>query len=317
MINFSPVSFQGNIQTKEKQKKNIKGGLTAVGANTLASLSSLPIGLLAMNRMTKISTGLSDDEIKLANDGAKKILEEITNLSQKGVKINNFTFGGINLTSMPNWLYETINPIYATAKGKNAAFVPHGSKKDLRRLKMLGIEENSIIVNKNKLPLATFHEMGHAFNYNNSSFWKAIQKTRTPLMLLALLVSLIPAFTKDSKPQDGQELTKGEKFINGLRKACPFLAGGMMLPMFAEELKATLRGNAWAKEVLNSDLAKKVAKGNVWGLVSYAGTIVAVGLTAFVTKKVKDRSDEKIAFKSQINAMHEKNYKPTINAHQG
>ena len=314
---LSPSAKSQGVQKQQKEKINAKGTLLAVGANLAASILPTPVNSLLAKGMPAISNTLTKDEIAIVNEGSKKVLNEITNLGQKGVEINNFTFAGINLSNIPDWLMEKINGVYATARGKNAAYInPEGYIKTKSSFDALGIKPNSIIVNQDKLPMAVFHELGHAFNFNNSSFWKSLQKMRTPAMVIGLIISLIPAFTKETKAKEGEELTKKQKFINGLRKACPALAGLSMTPILLEEGMATLRGNKWAKQVLNTDLAKKVAKGNGMAFATYAIAAVGLALTAFVTKKVKDKSDEKIAFKSQVNIENKKE-RLQLGHHQG
>lgn len=152
---------------------------------------------------------------------------------------------------------------------------------------------NTVAVNRDKLSLSTFHELGHAHNFNNSKFWKAMQNVRTPSLLLASAFALLPALTKDIKPKDGEELTTKEKINNGLRKASPALAFLSMTPMLLEEGKATLNGNKWAKELLSPDNFKKVAKSNRYGYISYLATAASFALMAFVAKGVKDKFTNK------------------------
>lgn len=152
---------------------------------------------------------------------------------------------------------------------------------------------NSVVINKDKLSLAAFHELGHAYNFNNSKFWKAMQNLRTPSIALAGAFALLPALVKEIKPKEGEELTTKEKINNGLRKASPALAFLSMTPMLLEEGKATLRGNKWAKELLNPEMYKKVAKSNRYGYFSYMATAASFALMAFVGKKVKDKMADK------------------------
>ena len=298
MEKLSSVSFQG--VKKQKEKKNVKGGIGAMCAGSLASMASLPVGLLAMNNLTKPSQGLTKDQIQIANNGAQRVLDEITNLSKKGVEIVDCKEKTFMANTLPEWLLNVISPVDATTNGKNAFFLGGASGNQKAILKMAGLKDNSILVNKDKLPLATFHEMGHAFNSNNSKFWKSMQKMRNPMKLVGSLFMLLPAITKEHKAKEGEELTARQKFTNGLRKASPFLATASFIPMFAEETMATIRGNKWAKEVFKDtpELAKKVAKSNKWGLISYGAVALATGFATWVVKKVKDNSDAKKEMKA-------------------
>ena len=155
-----------------------------------------------------------------------------------------------------------------------------------------------VLINREKFPLAVFHELGHAFNFNNSSFWKALQKLRIPGIVASGLISLFPAFTKDSKAQDGEELTGGQKFKNWMRKYSPALAFGAMTPMLAEEGMASVRGCKWAKSLLNKNLFNKVLKTNVVAYTTYLTGALGMSLAAFAAKKVKDNSQAKLERKA-------------------
>ena len=290
-MSVSPISFQANQETKkpkQKQKKNIKGAILAMTVGSVAPLAVLPANLLLAKGLTKPSSTLSKEQIKTVNKGAQKVLTKMTDLAKKGVKISDVPLDEyMEIPNMPKWISDMM-PFNSAAMGKNAFF------SDVA---------NEIFISKEKLPLAAFHEMGHAYNFNSSAFWKAMQKSRMPLMAISSIFIAIPALTKNHKAKEGEELTAKQKFTNGLRKASPFLAAACYLPTVLEEGMATLRGNKWAKEIFGkgAELAKKVAKTNRFGFASYSLVALAAGLSALAAKKVKDNSDEKLAQKTQQN----------------
>ena len=276
-----------NIVANGKEKTNdIKGSAAAVVASSAVQLGTMPISLACVDKMSKVSRTLDKDTVEIVNKAADDVLNKVTNLGKKGVTINNFKNAGINISGMSDKALEIMNPIFATANGKNAFF----TSKPMPAVKLAA---NTVAVNRDKLPLSTFHELGHAHNFNNSKFWKAMQNVRTPSLLLASAFALLPALTKDIKPKDGEELTTKEKINNGLRKASPALAFLSMTPMLLEEGKATLNGNKWAKELLSPDNFKKVAKSNRYGYISYLATAASFALMAFVAKGVKDKFTNK------------------------
>ncbi len=337
---------------QQKTKKNILGGALAIGAGGIAkNITSKAFSPMLLKGITKYSDGLTQDELAIANKGVVKVFEEITNLAKKGVKLNDYqsypktalqTFDEKKFEQLANLVQQCIdnkdkkaakqhfremfktsfdfastNAIrdtigHSTKEGKNAFFVGKIPNFLKQAFENIGFKPNSINVNLKKLPLAAFHEMGHAYNFNNSTFWKSIAKMRQ-ISAFAPLIALIPAFTKDIKAQDGKELTAKEKSHNAIRKFAPLAAAATYIPTLMEEGKATLRGNKWAKEVFKDtpNLIKKVAKSNTWGMASYTLGAIGVALMGFIAKKVKDASDEKIAFKSNNYLMKENNY------HQG
>lgn len=276
------VGISNNVVKNSEKSNDIKSTIAAYTAASAVSLGALPAQLLAANKMSKISRNLDKDTVEIVNKAADDVLDKLTNLGKKGVKINNFQNAGINATGLPDKVLEIVNPLFATTNGKNAFFTN-------KPMPAANLAANTVVVNRNKLSLSTFHELGHAHNFNNSKFWKAMQKVRTPSMLLASTFALLPALTKDIKPKEGEELTTKEKINNGLRKASPALAFLSMAPMLLEEGKATLNGNKWAKELLSPDNFKKVAKSNRYGYISYLATAASFALMAFVAKGVKDK----------------------------
>lgn len=276
----------GDIKRNEQNQKYINGTLAAVCAGGAIQSGMMPAQLLMVNKMSGVSKTLDKDKVEIANKAADDVLNKLTNLGKKGVKIHNYQKAGINITGVPDRVLEITNPLFATAKGKNALFLN-------KAIPAANLAANSVVINKDKLSLAAFHELGHAYNFNNSKFWKAMQNLRTPSIALAGAFALLPALVKEIKPKEGEELTTKEKINNGLRKASPALAFLSMTPMLLEEGKATLRGNKWAKELLNPEMYKKVAKSNRYGYFSYMATAASFALMAFVGKKVKDKMADK------------------------
>ncbi len=275
---------------KKKNEPKEKGSIRAATVSQIAPFASLPAGFLAMKGIQNSSKGLTSEQIKLLNESADKMIE-VTGLAAKGVKIENVTSAGLNLSGLPDSVYDLINSYSAIANGKNAAFV----EKDLKN-RLTGQvlhNKNTIIANRDKLPTALFHEIGHAYNANSSKFWGAMQKMRKPSMALAAGLALFSAFTKKAEAKDGQELTKGQKAKNFVRNNSGILATVSMLPVVAEEVMASVRGCKWAKQNLPKELAKRVKAGNIWGAVSYVSASLALGLAAFLATKIKDSVMEK------------------------
>lgn len=275
----------------KKTSPCIAGSIGAAAVGSVAPTVSMPLGIACINKMVKVNNGLQPDQFEKVNNAAQDVLKNLQ-LDKKGVKIVNIP-NIVNKSIYPDFIREMIDGVYATSKGRNAFFTDKA---------IFGvIDANCVGVNKSKLPLATFHELGHAHNYNYSKLFKSLQKMRTPGMLIATTLPLFCAFTRDSKPAEGKELTAGQKFKNGLRKFSPVLAGVAMVPTLVEELAATFKGNKAAKEVFKDapELFKKVVKGNRAGYISYAASIAGVMFATWAAKKIKDVAVEKKEAKLQ------------------
>ncbi|MBQ4124162.1 hypothetical protein IJD44_10665 [bacterium] len=275
--------------TKKQMKEKMKGTKSALLAGSLASSVSIPLSLVSVGGITKIPKSMTPEEIKAMNNAADNILK-MTKLADKGVKINHVKWGGLNLTGLPDSVHDLLNAYSGIAHGKNAAF----STKEIKNvLGEIMHEKNSILVNREKLPNAIFHEIGHAFNYNNSKFWRAMQGMRIPALILATGMMIYSAISKKSEAKDGKELTKTQKANNFVRENSGLLSTLSFAPVVLEETMASIRGCKWANSNLPKELAKKVAKTNAFGALSYIAAAIGVGLAAFAATKVKDKIVEK------------------------
>lgn len=273
MEKLQSVSFTGK---KDKKERNIKGAAKAYGAGILVKVASGLAGMPIMNGLAKNSKSLTKNQVEIVKKGVENALET-SELKAKGVEIVNVTKDTYVASRHPNdFIDKMINGMRQVKEGKNAFFHPI---------------ENKVIINLDDLPLATFHEMGHALNFHNSKLLKTIQYCRGPLQKIAPLIALLPAITKQEKPKDGKELTAGQKTKNFIRNSSPFVAALMGGIMASEEIVATIKGNNLASKVLDKNLAKKVVGSNRWGLASYTLFALTCGITGIITKKVKDASD--------------------------
>lgn len=281
------ISFSG--EKKVKKTKNVKESFAAYGASAVAPIATLPVSLLAVNGMQKAGNALSADQVEIVKNSAEKMLQE-TGLAKKGVSINRIAPGASGFGDLLDEVFgksklmksflEMANPVYATENGKNAFFTDKA---------ILGLcDANSVVLPESKLQLTAFHELGHALNYNMSKFGKMMQKMRAPGMAVAAYLAIFAAFSKESKPEEGQELGKGKKVKNFVRKHAGIFAFGAMMPTLIEEAMASVKGTKWANQNMAKDLAKKVGKTNAVAYVSYLAAAAGMALAAFAARKVKD-----------------------------
>ncbi len=288
-VSNSQVSKKPSFSERRKiAKQKRKGTFSALMANYGLNLASVPLSIGAGIGMQKINKGLTKDEVNIVNKTAQEIIDKTSNLASKGVKIKNVQSTNPKKTFI-NILSQYSNPVLGAQEGKNAFF----SQVDIP---LLGIEGNTVTLNQQKLPLAAFHEMGHAHNFHYSKLLKSMQGAR-PLMYLAALLALIPIFTRKETPKEGQnELTKGQKIKNKIRDLAPVLSFSCYAPMLIEEGVATAKGNSWAKQVLgsqNKSLYKKVFRSNAVAYMSYLAIALTTAVGCWVGKKVKDNIQQK------------------------
>lgn len=248
-------------------------GAVLVGGGAYAATSALqmPLSNFCLNKMSKI--GQSCDSVVL-NKGVDKALENFK-LPSKGVGIigvNAQTPTNPLFDKFPKWLKSLLDPMVDIKAGKNAAF---------------SLSFNQIFVNREKLGVATFHEMGHAVNHNFSKFWKGMQILRFPCMALGGLFGTVALFKR--KKVEGEE-PKGffDKTTTFIKNNVGKLTLAAFAPIVAEELMATYRGNKMAKKVLSPELFKKVKMTNRFGAATYLTSAIAGALAAVAGSKVRD-----------------------------
>ena len=146
-----------------------------------------------------------------------------------------------------------------------------------------------ICLNKEQLASPVFHELGHAINFYKNGFWRKVQKIKSPAKIapLALLGTalLTPKKSREAKEKQGI-VGKTTTFIKENVGKLSMLA---MLPVLAEEIKASQIGNKLAKKHLTGDSLKSVLKTNKTSMFAYAGFIAITGAAVSIANKVRDK----------------------------
>lgn len=291
------VSVNNVVQINEEKKYKKPGAGAVIGGvlagSTVAGAAKLPAKYFSpkiMEKMQTLSGGLTQDEFKQVEKAAAETIKK-SGLADKGVSIVKATTenmdevnriiakefdNNIILKHLPQKIREKIKAgtggiASMIQSGKNACYTFHSKK---------------ILMPKNKLGLAVFHEAGHACNNNLSKFGKILQKCR-PMSILALPIAMIALF-KTKKAEGEKPKNAVDKVTTFIKENAGKLTFAAFLPVLAEEGLATLKGNKFAKQLLSPELAKKVAKTNAFGFSTYLLKAALSGLGIFAGTKVKD-----------------------------
>lgn len=297
------------MQTNDGSRYSLPSNLTTAGAiiagsaaQNIPSVALLPISHFAINKMRKLNENIDTVQLKKA---AKEIINHSPELNKKGVKLYSFTTKK-NLTLnevITNWATKYIDVLMnklAPAKKyiKPSTVGNNFMMTQIRHGYNAGFNPatNGVCINFEKMGTSVFHEIGHAINFNSSKFWRGMQKARLPFMLIAMTLPTIALFKR--KKAEGEEpkniFDKATTFIKENVGKLTTLA---FVPIVAEELKASARGNKLAKGLLKPDLYKRVVKSNRLGAATYIAAAIASGVGAYLANKVRDKiaSPEKIA----------------------
>ena len=285
------VTNDGRQYQKPSKARNVASFYAGSAAQAAAAIPLIPLSGKIMAGMREINNSVDTAEITKAIKQAM----EISGMKEKGVRLYNsspkiiLTPGGIKrnfiefiskLLSRPANPKKPFKPLNAynnyvirqIRHGYNACFNP---------------KNNGVYINIDKMGTSAFHEIGHAINRNSSKFWRGMQKLRKPMMLAAMAFPMIALFKR--KKAEGEEpksiIDKTTTFIKNNVGKLTTLA---FVPVVAEELMASARGNALAKKVLSPELVSKVVKSNRLGAIAYIATGIACGVGAYLGNKVRD-----------------------------
>ena len=327
---ISPINFKSNekiVTREELENKKIKAPGAAIGGFLAGGVvHQLGAGLMAepaMRAVKKTEKKFTPEQCDQLRNGVKQMVKD-TGLDKKGVRIkwlNPLKEGQGVLDLLKNKETSFFDDFYrkfadmqyidTTRRGDNAFFCPTDMKlpkirskeyneliaqgkadEAARKLNEKGvyIKKNSIILSKEHMPAAGYHEVGHAMNANLSKFGKFLQKSRGVSMYGPLLLGLYCACTKKNQSQNNEELSGGQKAKNFIRDNAPLLGFAATVPMLIEEGMATVKGNKFAKKVLSPDLAKRALKANLFAYISYLAFAVFAALGVKAARDIKDNA---------------------------
>lgn len=299
-------STDGRQYQKPGFVKTTAGVVAGTTAFQVASLAAMPAGIFASHKMQALNKGLNSDALRIglnqalgtsgmANAGVKIV--DLKTSANNPLKSAAAPLGGISKPfGISDKLKTITEPKQATSFfGRVKAKIiealkdqanPYGAAKAGRNA-FYNPATNQVVLNTEKLGLSGFHEIGHSINANSSKFWGRMQKLRKFSMFAPLAIGAIAIFKR--KKAEGEE-TNGvfDKVTTFIKNNAGKLTLASMLPMVAEELKASARGNALAKKILSPELAKKVVKANRWGALSYIATAGVTALAVCLGSKIRD-----------------------------
>ncbi len=263
---ITPSAIGSQIEQKTEKIDKNEAQAIAAGLITQAAIATmpLPVNVLLMKQMKAQSDNLD-------KTGVQKIVQAFENAwESSGIKDKAKVFFIDDKTILLN----DDKALQQVKAGTNAFF---------------DLTNNQLLLPKDKLSCAWFHELGHAMNKNLSSWANKLQQIRIPLMYAPYI---IPAFgvMKESKPKDENgELTFGQKINNFVRNNIGKLTFLTFVPSLLEEGLATQKGEKIASKLLPADLLASVKKSNRFGFATYAVTAVLTSLSAWAAKEVADK----------------------------
>ena len=282
-----------NISQQETQYK--KPGVGAIIGGTIAGSmvqnavvkGQQGIALAAMNNMGKISSKITPDEFKQIATASKEAMKS-TGLAEAGFEVLKSTAKNdmkIKKTILTELNKGTLSK-FLPKKLKHTLAQTMKSQVDMGANAFCAFNAKKIVMPAKELSLSFFHEAGHAINASKSTLGKILQKCR-PLAVLALPITLVALLKTKKAPGEKPKGTM-DKITTFIKDNAGKLTFASLMPIVLEEGLASIHAQKIAKKLLNPDLAKKVAKTNLWGLSTYAALATLMGVGTWLGVKVKD-----------------------------
>lgn len=254
-------------------------------AGSTVLLSAQKLGGLPIKSAMKSVANLDADVFKKAADAGFKA----SGLAEKGVKFvdatveNKAVVDDILKKSIPAWM-DKFPPLKKIMEPKMRAMA--GLVRDGKNA-FYSPRAKALVVNRDKMGWAAFHEMGHALNNNNPGFGKVLAKARGPLAMLSI-VSLLVALFKRKKAEGEEPGGVFDKTTTFIKNNCGKLAFLGMVPTLAEEGLASIKASKLAKNFISVEQLKTLNKVNGKAWLTYLATAVGMGLGAYTISKVRD-----------------------------
>lgn len=239
--------------------------------------------------MLEYRTPLALDQVDELNTVSNFILQS-SGLADKGVQILNHNTRGIynGEDRIPRFLRNL--PI-GNVIGNNIQRKKRAALDSIA----LGInaayngQTNRILANLDIPTPGIIHEIGHAYNKNNSLLWGLIQKYGCKLSkIIPSGIILYTLFTENEENENGKELTKKQKAKNFVRDNSYLLVFASTIPKLLEEARASRIGYSLCENFLSENLLRRVKKMNKIGIHSYLISALSMTITAFIAKTLKD-----------------------------
>lgn len=160
--------------------------------------------------------------------------------------------------------------------------------------------KGKVFTNFDKASALSFHEMGHAKNFNGRGLGKVLSILRNPtlrkagIVIAAASAILLPPVKENDSETDKKPnfLTKTQRF---LKKNCVGIAALSFAPQIMEEGLASIKGGQIAKKFLDPNACKTVNQINLKAFGTYLLTGAAFTLGVYAAKKVRDTISEKLS----------------------
>ena len=283
------VDNHGQVYKKPSVGACIGGFLVGSVANiAISGVVSNVAGLSGGDALKKMDNTLTADEFSSIDKAINKTLDS-SGLSKKGVSIIKAT--SKNIEEVDNIVYNEMNSDFFT-KNLYPKFLKKNISKSLADAIRNGKNAlhakfpNKLIFSAKGPTLPAFHEVGHALNYTLGSFSKMLRSSRSAALLLIPITWI--ALLKNKKAPNQEPSGAVDKTTTFIKNNAGKLAFLAFVPAMLEEGIASFKGNKIAKQLLKPELAKKVAKTNIIGFLTYLALAIGAGLGIYTGTKVRD-----------------------------
>lgn len=292
-------SYKNNIIVTDNGKKYKKATFwetagAVVVANTASTVVMNTVKRLHILPLKRLNTVIKQENQQIYKSAIDEVVKK-TGLDKNGLKIldateeNKLLVKDALIESLPsniqklykkntgiknyldNYLLNKMTKILI--KGKNAVHI---------------IKTGTIILNKDLMSTAAFHEMGHYINRHKSVAGKILNSLRIPATFVTCAAVTCALFKR--KKADGEKTTGlFDKSTTFIKNNCTKLAFISTLPVLLEEGLASINAAKIAKKALAPAYLNKMNKFNTASWITYLGTTIGVTASTAIVSQIMDR----------------------------
>lgn len=273
-----------------------------IGRKTATYAASYLAGSFSMSLIKNLLGVTINKELKACEFGLQEESSIFADAANKAFKESILPEKGVSFMSIED-LKKEISGLEQSLEKADSKSARKILNKRIHKLKSYLLGENAcfttkankILVNTEKFASATFHEMGHALNYNTKGIGNILYNLRPKSGKYNILwvIALLCAFRKKKNDGETSETFIG-KSLDFAKDHCGEVAAAACAPAVLEEGLASIKGIKMSKPYLSVAELSKLKHRYFGAGLTYAVTAAAGVMAVSVIDLVRNKMGEKL-----------------------